>query len=178
MTLFPFFQHRREHGRFRQLPEKLRQIIFYAEDRSSWPHYESLIRELTDTRGHDICYLTSSAADPILSSDNPHIHAFNIGASSVRTSVFLGVEAKVMIMTMPDLDTFYIKRSKEAKVHYVYLFHSIVSTHMIYRRRAFDHYDTVFCVGPHHVNEIRSAERVFALPPKNLHSVSGIFLGR
>ena len=168
MTLFPFFQHRREHGRFRQLPEKLKQIIFYAEDRSSWPHYESLIRELTDTRGHDICYLTSSAADPILSSDNPHIHAFNIGASSVRTSVFLGVEAKVMIMTMPDLDTFYIKRSKEAKVHYVYLFHSIVSTHMIYRRRAFDHYDTVFCVGPHHVNEIRSAERVFALPPKNL----------
>ena len=168
MTLFPFFQHRREHGRFRQLPEKLKQIIFYAEDRSSWPHYESLIRELTDTRGHDICYLTSSAVDPILSSDNPHIHAFNIGASSVRTSVFLGVEAKVMIMTMPDLDTFYIKRSKEVKVHYVYLFHSIVSTHMIYRRRAFDHYDTVFCVGPHHVNEIRSAERVFALPPKNL----------
>ena len=51
MTLFPFFQHRREHGRFRQLPEKLKQIIFYAEDRGSWPHYESLIRELTDVLG-------------------------------------------------------------------------------------------------------------------------------
>ena len=69
MTLFPFFQHRREHGRFRQLPEKLKQIIFYAEDRGSWPHYESLIRELTDAADGETYRITRLEEDAAGSAD-------------------------------------------------------------------------------------------------------------
>jgi CDP-glycerol glycerophosphotransferase (TagB/SpsB family) len=69
---------------------------------------------------------------------------------------------------MPDLETHYIKRSKAAPVHYVYLFHSLVSTHMIYHAGAFDAFDTVLCAGPHHREEIRETERIYELPIKTL----------
>ena len=70
-------------------------------------------------------------------------------------------------MTLPDLDQFWLKRSQHP-VHYVYLFHSLNSTHAAYRRGAFDAYDTVLCVGPHHVAEIRATEARYGLREKEL----------
>ena len=66
-------------------------------------------------------------------------------------------------MTLPDLDQLWLKRSAHP-VHYVYLFHSMNSTHAAYRKDAFDAYDTVLCVGPHQVEEIRRAEERYGLP--------------
>ena len=66
-----------------------------------------------------------------------------------------------MIMTMPDLETFHIKRSKSHPVHYIYMFHSMVSTHLVYRKSAFDNYDTIFCVGEHHLDEIQNTEKYY-----------------
>ena len=72
-----------------------------------------------------------------------------------------------MVMTMPDLDNFQVKRSRH-NVHYVYVQHSLVSLHMVYRHGAFDHYDTICAAGPHHVEEIRTIETKYNLPPKNV----------
>jgi len=69
-------------------------------------------------------------------------------------------------MTMPDLETFHIKRKKG--VHYVYIQHAMVSCHMMYRPCAFDNFDTVFCCGPHHIAEIRKQEELRSLKQKNL----------
>ena len=85
----------------------------------------------------------------------------------MRTTFFSLVDAGVMVMTLPDLETFHLKRSVHP-VHYVYVFHSMVSTHLIYRKGAFDAYDTILCVGPHHVAEIRRTEEVYGLAPKEL----------
>jgi len=71
-------------------------------------------------------------------------------------------------MTMPDLETFHVKRSKIYPVHYIYLFHAMVSTHLVYRKNAFDHFDSIFCVGEYQIDEIRSAEKIYNLKPKNL----------
>ncbi len=70
-------------------------------------------------------------------------------------------------MTMTDLNQFHIKRSIHS-VHYVYVFHSPVSTHMIYFYGAFDHYDSILCVGPHQTEEIRKHEELCNLPQKEL----------
>ena len=42
------------------------------------------------------------------------------------------------------------------------------STHSYLREGAIDNYDTIFCVGEHHVNEIRETEKVYGLKPKKL----------
>ena len=72
-----------------------------------------------------------------------------------------------MVMTMPDLHQYQVKRSK-FPVHYVYIQHSMVSCHMVYRPGAFDHFDTIFCSGPHHKLEIRALEKARNLQEKSL----------
>jgi YidC/Oxa1 family membrane protein insertase len=53
-------------------------------------------------------------------------------------------------------------------VHYVYLFHSMGSTHMVDNENSFDHYETLFCTGPHQVAEIRRREEIKGLAAKQL----------
>ena len=148
-----FIREWRELFRFKALPEDSRAIVFYAEDEASWKHLQPIISELVEVSGRTVCYVTSNAHDPILQQENSLIEAFYIGFGSARTVFFLSLRAGIMTMTMPDLGNFNIKRSKYP-VHYVYVFHSLVSTHMIYRPRAFDNFDSILCVGPHHVAEI------------------------
>jgi len=42
------------------------------------------------------------------------------------------------------------------------------SVHSYLRKGAIDNYDTIFCVGPHHINEIRETEKIYGLKPKTL----------
>jgi len=77
------------------------------------------------------------------------------------------VKADVMVLTMLDLGNFHLKRSMHP-VHYVYVFHSMGSTHMVDHENSYDHYDTLLCVGPHHVAEIRRREELKGLPAKRL----------
>jgi len=155
---------------FENLSESQRSIVFYAENKASINHFNSLIHELTENMNLDICYVTSVKDDPIHENINPKIRSFYIGDGTVRTKFFLGLKAKILIMDMPDLETYHIKRSKIYPVHYIYIFHSIFSVHSYLRKGAVDNYDTIFCVGPHHKNEIQETEKIYNLKPKNLIS--------
>ena len=154
--------------KFNALDLDERSIVFYSEDISSFVHFDQIIRELTEEMEYQICYVTSAEDDPILNTQNKKIKAFYIGDSIARTKFFLNLKAKILIMTMPDLETFNIKKSKVYPVHYVYLFHSMVSTHLVYRRSAFEHFDSIFCVGNYQLDEIRRTEKLYNLKPKNL----------
>jgi YidC/Oxa1 family membrane protein insertase len=123
---------------------------------------------LTKERNFQICYVTSVKNDPILSINDKNILAFYIGDGIVRTKFFLELKAKILIMDMPDLDSFHIKRSKIFPVHYIYIFHSMFSVHSYLRKGAVDHYDTIFCVGEHHKREILETEKIYGLKPKKL----------
>ena len=131
-------------------------------------HFRLLIRELTEKMNLQICYVTSVKNDPIFSSKNQKILPFYIGDGTARTKFFSTLKAKILVMDMPDLGRFHIKRSDEYPVHYIYLFHSMYSVHSYLRKGAVDNYDTVFCVGPHQVKEIRETERVYGLKEKKL----------
>ena len=142
--------------------------MFYAENKASMNHFKLLIQELTEKMNLQICYLTSVKNDPIFSSKNQRILPFYIGLGTARTKLFSTLKAKILVMDMPDLGRFHIKRSNEYPVHYVYLFHSMFSVHSYLRKGAVDNYDTIFCVGSHQVKEIRETEKVYGLKPKKL----------
>lgn len=144
-----------------------RDIVFYAESRADWPHLGPLIDELTTVLGRTISYVSSDADDPVLAEERPGLRTYYVGSGTVRTSFFRLVDATVVVMTLPDLETFHLKRSVHP-VQYAYVFHSMVSTHMIYRTSAFDAYDIILCVGPHHTREIRRREELYGLRPKQL----------
>jgi YidC/Oxa1 family membrane protein insertase len=166
-----FLRARRGKKEFLALSDAERKIVFYAEDTHSWIHFNAIIKELIERGEACICYLTSDPSDPVFDDSRGQIKPFYIGEGSVRTTLFIQLRAKLLIMTMPDLETYYIKRSKVFPVHYVYIFHAMVSTHSNYRKAAFDHFDTIFCTGPYQIDEIRATEKVYGLPPKQLHEV-------
>lgn len=168
MSWCSFFHEWQSMRRYQSLPSSARQIVFYAENSGSWTHFEPIVRELVEVRGREIAYLTSASDDPVLATTNKRIHPFCIGDGNVRKFFFDKLQDCVMVMTMPDLETFEIKRAKNQAVHYTYVFHSIVSSHMIYQKEAFAHFDTMLCVGPHHIREIRAAEAKYGFPPKQL----------
>ena len=158
----------KELKKFESLESSVRSIVFYAENKASMNHFKSLIDELTESLGREICYITSNRSDPILTTKNNKIHTFYVGSGTARDKLFLGLKADVLVTDMPDLETYHIKRSKTHTVHYVYVFHSMFSIHSYLRKGALDNYDTIFCVGQHHVNEIRETEKVYGLKSKNL----------
>ena len=158
----------KELEKFNKLDLDERSIVFYSEDVSSFVHFEQIIHELTEEMGYQICYVTSAKDDPILNGQNKRIRAFYVGLGATRTKFFMELKAKLLVMTMPSLETYFIKRSRVHPVHYVYVFHSIVSSHTIYRKGAFDHFDSIFCTGPHHVKEIIATEQLYNLKQKNL----------
>jgi YidC/Oxa1 family membrane protein insertase len=165
---FGFGEEWKELKKFNKLNDEQRSIVFYAENKASMNHFRLLISELTKERNFQICYVTSVKNDPILSINDKNILAFYIGDGIVRTKFFLELKAKILIMDMPDLNSFHIKRSKIFPVHYIYIFHSMFSVHSYLRKGAVDHYDTIFCVGEHHKREILETEKIYGLKPKKL----------
>ena len=155
--------------KFNELDLDERSIVFYSESSVIlYPYVEEVIRELQN-RDQKVCYLTSSKDDPILKNKNKNIRVFYIGDSEIeKMNFFLRLKAKVLIMTMPDLGSYHIKRSKEFPVHYIYTFHSMNSTHMEFQKDAFDEFDSIFCVGPYQVQELRATEQLYNLKRKNL----------
>ena len=150
---------------FWKTPRIEKAIIFYAEDEGYYPYFEGLIEELLGEHGQTLCYITSDPYDQILQTSESRIKTFYFNKLLPFFMVF--VNCKVFVMTLPDLNQYHLKRSINP-VHYVYVFHSIVSTHMVYRYGAFDEYDSVLCVGPHQVKEIRRHEELNQLPKKKL----------
>ena len=152
---------------FNALSKKQRQVTFYSEGKNYWPHLEDLLLATLEQTNMSVCYVTSSIDDPGLMLERAKLKTFFIGLGFVRNYFFQNLSTDIMVMTMPDLHKFQIKRSNH-NVHYVYVQHSLVSLHMVYRHGAFDHYDTICAAGPHHVQEIRALEAKYNLPPKKI----------
>ena len=152
---------------FNNLSTDQREVTFYSEGSSYWPHLEKLLTTTLEQSDKSVCYVSSSLDDPGLAVEHPKLHTFFIGMGFVRDFFFQNVDTGVMVMTMPDLQNFQVKRSR-CKVHYLYVQHSLSSLHMIYQHGAFDYYDTICAAGPHHVTEIRAIEKLYNLPKKEV----------
>jgi CDP-glycerol glycerophosphotransferase (TagB/SpsB family) len=162
-----FFRHLMDVTSMMGLPRSERKIIFYSEGKSYWVHLEGILKEFLRQSNIPVCYVTSGKDDPGLHYKHPNLRSYKIDEGGCRNWLFKNIDTDLMVMTMPDIETYQVKRSKYP-VHYVYVQHSIVSLHMIYRKSAFDHFDTVFCAGPHQVKEIRAIEEKYQLPEKTI----------
>lgn len=157
----------RQYRAFRRLPRSDRRIVFYAESGQDWHHWRDLIGHLTTEMEETSCYVSSDPDDPGLHQGSPRISPFWIGRGLWRTWFFQWLDADILVTQLLDLDILELKRSIHP-VHYVYVFHSLVSTHMADRADSFDHYDTILCAGPHQMREIRRREELHHLAPKQL----------
>lgn len=150
--------------RFRT-PASERAVVFYSEHESYFAYFDGLIDALKAKRAEPFCYVTSDSNDPILTSASPGVHAFYLNKLLPLFMKF--VNCRVFVMTLTDLDNFHLQRSINP-VHYVYVFHAMNSTHMAYRRGAFDHYDSILCTGPYQVKELQRDADVRSIGKRTL----------
>ena len=145
-------------------------IVFYSEQSGFYKYFRLLIKWLTSHSNIVIHYVTSDPNDIIFSEakENSQIKPYYIGENKLIT-LFLKMDAKIVIMTMPDLENFHIKRSLVRKdVEYIYMDHGLSSINMLARKGAIDHFDTIFCAGRHIIDEIQAQEKLYDIPQKTL----------
>jgi CDP-glycerol glycerophosphotransferase (TagB/SpsB family) len=159
--MFAFFQ---ENRKIQKLIGTKYDVIFYAENRYYRQYLNHLLESL-QKHSLRICYITSDKNDPVLTEKMNNTDVFF--SKSTLAFVFTQLKADLVIMTMPDLGNYIFKKSPSVK-KYVYVFHAMVSIHQQYREHAFDHYDAVFCAGPHHKREMVETEQLYNLASKDL----------
>jgi len=152
---------------YRKLPADWRNIVMYSESGQDWHYFEPLITVLNEDLKHKVTYITSDPNDTGLSRQHGLFKAIYIPEGFFLTLHFNLQKAGVVVLTMMDLGNLQLKKSINP-VHYIYLFHSLGSTHMVDHANSYDAYDSLFCVGPHHVTELRKRESIQDLKERNL----------
>ena len=157
-----------DYKRFFSIANK--HLVFYSEGSGFYKYFEKLMDELLRRSNVVIHYVTSDPNDQIfaLARENERIQPYYIGERKLIT-LFMKMDADVVVMTMSDLENFHYKRSYVRKdVRYIYLFHYPLSTHMVLGTGALNHYDEVLCVGEFQFEEIRQAEKLYGTKKKKL----------
>lgn len=150
----------------RFLSSEGKRVVFYSERSGFYKYFKNVIEEIVACSSIAIHYVTSDPNDEIFNRDEKQIVPYYIGEKKL-ISLFMRMDADIVVMTMPDLDNYHIKRSLVRKdIEYIFMPHWLTSVSMVVRKGAIDNFDTVFCVGPHWVEEIRATERVYGLKPK------------
>lgn len=158
-------RERQDISRFRTAQKHL---LFYAISGGQYKFYKCIIEYLLKHSGIEIHYLTNDANDSVFSIDNKQFIPYYISQKRM-ISLMLQLDVDILATTVPDLQSFHIKRSiKRDDIEYIHIFHGLVSTHLVYRQTAFDHFDTLLCVGPYHVAELRRREEMVGIKRKSL----------
>ena len=161
-------REKEDYKRFFSIRNK--HVVFYSEKSGFWKYFKDIAEELLKNSNLRIHYVTNDPKDQIfeLAKTEPRIVPYYIGPQKI-IPLMMKMDAEIVVMTTPDLDTYHIKRSYVCKdTEYIYTPHDPMSVHMSFREGAMDHFDTVLCVGPQQIQEIRKTEEVYDLPAKTL----------
>ena len=148
-----------------------KQVVFYAISGGQYKFYKTIIDYLMEHSDIVIHYLTNDPKDVVFNRQHPQLFPYYAGQQKT-ISLMLKLNTDIVVTTVPDLQNFHMKKSiVRDDVEYIYTFHGPTSTHLVYREKAFDYFDTLFCAGPHQVAEVRRRESLANLPRKKLVKV-------
>ena len=157
-----------DYKRFMSIDGK--HLVFYSEGSGFYKYFQGAIEYLLEHSTCPIHYVTNDPNDQVfsLAQTQPRLLPYYIGPKRAIT-LFMKMDADMVATTLEDLDSFYLKRSYVRQdIEYVFFFHHMLSTHLTPLAAAYDSYNTLLCVGPHQVAEVRRREQMANLPPKRL----------
>lgn len=161
-------RERADYKRFFSIKNK--HLVFYSERSGFYKYYKELVEFILAKTTVAIHYITNDPNDIVfeLAKENPRLKPYYIGVKKCIT-LMMRLEADVVVMTTPDLDNFYLKRSlMDKNVKYIYVPHDPASMHMGFREHSLDNFDAIFCTGPHIANEVRASEKLYGTKEKEL----------
>lgn len=161
-------REKQDYKRFFSIRNK--HLVFYSERSGFYKYYKEIIAFILDKTTVAIHYITNDPDDIVfeLAKEQPRLKPYYIGVKKTIT-LMMRMEADVVVMTTPDLDNFYIKRSLMQKdIQYIFVPHDPSSMHMGFREHSLDNFDVVFCTGPHIAQEVRASEKLYGTKEKEL----------
>ena len=149
-----------------------KKVVFFSESKNYRNYLLNLIKILDKENSLSVIYLTSDLKD--LEKISNKIIPIYIGAGFFRVLIFTFIKCEMVIMTLTDLGNHEIKRSKNCK-NYIYLFHSLVSTHKGYTHRAFENYDVILSNGEYQKKELEICEKLFNFKKKKIFNTGYLY---
>lgn len=159
-------RERADYKRFFSVVNK--HLVFYSESNGFYKYYKGFIEFILTHTNLTIHYITSDPNDQIfeLEKKEPQIRGYYIGENKLIT-LMMKMDADVVVMTMPDLENYHIKRSYiRDDIEYINVPHGMGSNNMTLRKGALDHFDTIFCAGIHQKIENEQTEAAYGLSAK------------
>jgi YidC/Oxa1 family membrane protein insertase len=145
-------------------------LVFYSVIGGQYKYFSEIIDYLLVNTEIVVHYITNDFNDNLLTQKRERLEVYYISEKRAITFM-LKLKAKMVVMTAPNLQQYHIKRSVVCPdIEYVFTYHHFTSL-MLLREGALDHFDTVFCVGKHQIEEIRRTEQLYGLPQKKLVKV-------
>ena len=145
-------------------------LVFYSESNGFYKYYKSIIEYLLKNTNITIHYITSDYNDNIfhLEKENSKIKAYYIEERKLIT-LMMKMDADVVVMTMPDIDNYHIKRSYVRKdIEYIYIPHGMDSLNLTMRTASTNNYNTVFATGKYQKEEYEKTNEVYGLKDRKI----------
>ena len=161
-------KEKEDYKRFFNIVNK--HLVFYSESNGFYKYYKAIIEYLLENTNITIHYITSDYNDNIfkLEKENPQIKAYYIEEKKLIT-LMMKMDADVVVMTMPDINNYHIKRSYLRKdIEYIYIPHGMDSINLTMRTASTNNYDTVFATGKYQREEQEKTNEVYGLKNRKI----------
>lgn len=159
-------KEKEDYKRFFSIVNK--KLVFYSESNGFYKYFKGMIEYILKNTNITIHYITSDYNDQIfeLAKENKQIKPYYIEEKKLIT-LMMKMDADVVVMTMPDLDNYHIKRSYIRKdIEYIFIPHGIDSSNMTMRKGSTDHFTSVYATGKHQHDEYVKTDEVYHLNRK------------
>ena len=154
-----------DYKRFLKFDNK--QIVFYSEKNGFYKYFRDIIENILHRTDIIIHYISSDPEDEIFQLESDHFRTYYIDEKLMV--LMMRMEADIVAMTTPDLQTYYLKRSMvKNDIEYIYIDHAMNSVNLTYHKNALDNFDTIFIPNDLTAEEIRKAEALYGLKEKKL----------
>ncbi len=149
-------------------PEEAMQLIFYSERGGYYKYFAAIIERVIANSDIVVHYITSDPNDSVLSRQNAQFKSYYLD-EHLLILAFMKADADIMVMTMPDLQQYHLKRSYFRKdMEYVYIYHAMIVGSQTVRKGATEYYDTLFCTGDAHVQQEKKLEEFYHWNSRNI----------
>ena len=147
-----------------------KKLVFYSESNGFYKYYKGIIEYILKNTNIVVHYITSDYNDDIfeLAKTQKHLKPYYIEERKLIT-LMMKMDADVVVMTMPDINNYHIKRSYIKKdIEYIYLPHGIDSLNLTMRKGSMDNYDSVFVTGKYQREECEKTNKIYHLENRKI----------
>lgn len=145
-------------------------LVFYSESNGFYKYYKGIINYILKNTNLTIHYITSDYNDQIfeLAKTEKHIKPYYIEEKKLIT-LMMKMDADAVVMTMPDIDNYHIKRSYIRKdIEYIYVPHGIDSLNLTMRKGSMDNYDSVLVTTKYQREECEKTNEIYNLKNRQI----------